>query len=141
MDPIAACREHDGVITVVDPTGGPDAANYARPITKGAHFRDPWAFSDQAFMAASGKTLVLINGTGERQELVKLPREDSAAGLECHETDEDVMRVFVPGTPVEAGGDQRRICAIAASSAAQVRHLRTSVPTLEDVFARAIGER
>jgi ABC-2 type transport system ATP-binding protein len=62
------------------------------------------------------------------------------AGLECHETDEDVMRVFVPGALGGPGDDQRRICEIALRSHAQVRHLRPSLPTLEDVFARAIGE-
>jgi ABC-2 type transport system ATP-binding protein len=64
----------------------------------------------------------------------------TAAGLECHETDEDVMRVFVPGEGAVPGGDQRRICEIAIGAGVQVRHLRASVPTLEDVFARAIGE-
>ncbi|HXT71940.1 MAG TPA: ABC transporter ATP-binding protein [Vicinamibacterales bacterium] len=64
----------------------------------------------------------------------------TGVGMECHETDEDVMRVFVPGAVGGRGDDQRRICQIAKSTGAQVRHLRTSVPTLEDVFARAIGE-
>jgi len=64
----------------------------------------------------------------------------TAAGLDCHETDEDVMRVFVPGEGAVPGGDQRRICEIAIGAGVQVRHLRASVPTLEDVFARAIGE-
>jgi ABC-2 type transport system ATP-binding protein len=58
-----------------------------------------------------------------------------AAGLDCHATDEDVMRVFVP----DEGGAQR-LFALAASAGAQVRHLRPSVPTLEDVFAQAVGE-
>ena len=62
------------------------------------------------------------------------------AGMECRETDEDVMRVFVPGVLQSPGGDQRNICAVAGQVNVQVRHLRTSVPTLEDVFARAIGE-
>jgi ABC-2 type transport system ATP-binding protein len=62
------------------------------------------------------------------------------AGMECHETDEDVMRVFVPGPLGTAGEDQQRICAIAGQTRAQVRHLKASLPTLEDVFARAIGE-
>ena len=57
------------------------------------------------------------------------------AGLDCHATDEDVMRVFVPG----AGG-AREIFALAAAERVQVRHLRPSVPTLEDVFAKAVGE-
>ena len=63
-----------------------------------------------------------------------------AAGLEASETDEDVMRGFVPGIPVDAGEDQRKICAVAVSSGVQIRHLKPSLPTLEDVFARAIGE-
>lgn len=64
-----------------------------------------------------------------------------AAGLECHETEEDIMRVFIAGERGEPGSDQRRICDIAMRTGAQVRHLRASVPTLEDVFARAIGEQ
>ena len=58
-----------------------------------------------------------------------------SAGLSCHLTDEDVMRVFVPGDD-----GARELFALAAAERVQVRHLRQSVPTLEDVFARAIGE-
>ena len=57
------------------------------------------------------------------------------AGLDCHATDEDVMRVFVPGD-----GGARALFALAAEERVQVRHLRPSVPTLEDVFAHAVGE-
>jgi ABC-2 type transport system ATP-binding protein len=63
-----------------------------------------------------------------------------AAGIECHSTDDDVMRVFVPSAGHLAGGDQRIIFELAARHGVQVRHLRPSVPTLEDVFARAVGE-
>lgn len=62
-------------------------------------------------------------------------------GMSCQETDEDIMRVFVPGGPLTVGDDQQRICIIARETGVQVRHLRPSLPTLEDVFARAIGER
>jgi ABC-2 type transport system ATP-binding protein len=58
-----------------------------------------------------------------------------ARGLECHEAGEDLLRVFVPGE-----GAAREIFAVAAAEQAQVRHLRPSVPTLEDVFARLVGE-
>jgi hypothetical protein len=58
-----------------------------------------------------------------------------AAGLECKQTDEDVMRVFVPGD-----GGAQQLFALAAAEHVQVRHLRPSVPTLEDVFAHAVGE-
>jgi ABC-type uncharacterized transport system ATPase subunit len=61
----------------------------------------------------------------------------TAAGMDVHATDEDVLRVFVP---VDAG-DQRAIFAAASRFGAQVRHLRPSVPTLEDVFAKALGEK
>ena len=47
-------REHDGVVTVVDPRAGPDATAFARPISKSANFRDPWAFSEDCFLAAKG---------------------------------------------------------------------------------------
>src|SRR5207245_1422643 len=57
------------------------------------------------------------------------------AGLDCHATDEDVMRVFVPGD-----GGARALFELAAAEHVQVRHLRPSVPTLEDVFAHAVGE-
>ena len=58
-----------------------------------------------------------------------------AAGMDCHATDEDVMRVFVPGE-----GGARDLFALASADHVQVRHLRPSVPTLEDVFATAVGE-
>ena len=59
-----------------------------------------------------------------------------AAGLECHATDEDVMRVFVP----DERGAAVAVPARRRSTSVQVRHLRASVPTLEDVFAKAVGE-
>ena len=57
------------------------------------------------------------------------------AGVECHDTEEDVMRVLIAedrGAP--------DLFALAVRHDVQVRHLRPSVPTLEDVFAKAIGE-
>ena len=70
---------------------------------------------------------------GEVDPFVEVLR---AAGIECHGTDEDVMRVFAP----DSAGPQS-LFALAASSHVQVRHLRPSVPTLEDVFAKAVGEK
>ena len=57
------------------------------------------------------------------------------AGLEAHEADDGVLRVFVPG---DAGA--QRLFQVVSSAGAQVRHLRPSVPTLEDVFVQAVGE-
>jgi ABC-2 type transport system ATP-binding protein len=74
-----------------------------------------------------------VKTTGDLDSFVERLR---ASGLECKQTDEDVMRVFVPG----AGG-ARELFALASAERVQVRHLRPSVPTLEDVFAHAVGEK
>jgi ABC-2 type transport system ATP-binding protein len=109
---------------------------------------------DGGVVAAAGPIDQLKQPRGEVFELrVKLADEGAdapvrfverlrAAGLDCHETDSDVMRVFVPGGTGRAGEDSaRRLFAIAAEARAQVRHLRASTPTLEDVFASAIEHR
>ena len=75
---------------------------------------------------------------GEAAHFVAVLR---AEGLECHETDEDVMRVFVPGDGIADGQDARRLFQLATTHGLQVRHLKASMPTLEDVFARAVGEQ
>jgi ABC-2 type transport system ATP-binding protein len=59
----------------------------------------------------------------------------AATGFDCHQTDEDVMRVLVPA---EEGA--RALFAIADREKVQVRHLKPSMPTLEDAFAKAVGE-
>jgi ABC-2 type transport system ATP-binding protein len=56
-------------------------------------------------------------------------------GLAAYAGEEDVMRVFVPG---DEGG--HALFSLAARHGVQVRHLRPSVPSLEDVFAQAVGE-
>jgi ABC-2 type transport system ATP-binding protein len=100
---------------------------------------------DKGSIAASGPIEALKQPHGRVYELrVKTPAgeldrfldELRAAGLDCHATDEDVMRVFVPG---EGGAQQ--LFALASAAHVQVRHLRPSVPTLEDVFAHAVGEK
>ena len=99
---------------------------------------------DKGAVAASGPIATLKQPRGQVFELrVKTPSGEiesfvghlRAAGMECHATDEDVMRVFVPGE-----GGARALFAAASAAGAQVRHLRPSVPTLEDVFAHAVGE-
>ena len=101
---------------------------------------------DKGKIATSGTIDALKGPAGRvfevrvKGDLASFLKHMSDAGMECHETDEDVMRVFVPGSGATVGGDQRRICEIAKSTGAQVRHLRPSLPTLEDVFAKAVGE-
>lgn len=78
-------REHDGAITIIDPKGGPDATNLARSVSKITRFRDPWAFSENLFLVASRDTISLMDASGRVEEVFKLPPEDRAAKLECHE--------------------------------------------------------
>ena len=97
---------------------------------------------DKGAIAADGP-IAALKGQGGRvfelrvkegtARLVELLR---AEGLDCHDTEEDVMRVFVP----DDRGPQY-LFQLASAHRLQVRHLRPSVPTLEDVFARAVGER
>ena len=59
----------------------------------------------------------------------------AGAGFQAHDADDDIMRVFVP-----VGHDPQAIFALASTHRIQVRHFRPSVETLEDVFAKAMGE-
>src|SRR5438874_5036258 len=55
--------------------------------------------------------------------------------FDCREAGGDVLRVLLP-----AQADARELFAAASVVHAQVRHLKASLPTLEDVFARAVGD-
>ena len=96
---------------------------------------------DKARIAAAGPIAELKGPRGRVFEVRAKWGHDQlvaacrAAGFECHETDEDVMRVFVP-----EGHGARDLFTLAAREGLQLRHLRPSVPTLEDAFARAVGE-
>jgi ABC-2 type transport system ATP-binding protein len=99
---------------------------------------------DKGRVVAAGPIEGLKQGRGQIFELkVKAPAGIEsfvarlrAEGLECHAADDGMLRVFVP----DALG-ARDLFAIASAAGAQVRHLRPSLPTLEDVFAQAVGER
>jgi ABC-2 type transport system ATP-binding protein len=100
---------------------------------------------DKGSIAASGPIASLKRAHGQLFELRVKPGAEglepflarlAAAGFECHPAEEEIMRLFVPGE-----GGAREVFALAAASGAQVRHLRPSVQTLEDVFAQAVGEK
>jgi ABC-2 type transport system ATP-binding protein len=96
---------------------------------------------DQGRIATEGP-IAALKGSGGRVYEVRVKGDEAAfvealraVQMECHRTDEDVMRVFVP-----EGRSGRDLFTIAVQRGVQVRHLRPSLPTLEDVFARAVGE-
>jgi ABC-2 type transport system ATP-binding protein len=97
---------------------------------------------DKGTVAAQGP-IAGLKGHGGRVFEVRVKGEVDrfvdalrTAGLECHETEEDIMRVFVPD-----GRTGQDLFRLASHVGVQVRHLRASVPTLEDVFAHAVGEK
>ena len=85
-----------------------------------------------AGLKGQGRRVFELRVKGDTDRFVEVLR---GAGLECHSTDEDVMRVFVPD-----GRGSQLLFQLASQHGVQVRHLRPSLPTLEDVFARAVGE-
>ena len=98
---------------------------------------------DKGTVATYGPIAALKGSSGRVYEL-RIKGDEArfievlkAAGYEVHDSDEDVMRVFVPGATDDSA---TVLFALAANEKVQVRHLRPSVPTLEDVFARAVGE-
>jgi hypothetical protein len=99
-------REHDGTLTIVDPRNGPDDLDSAQPISSGPNYRDPWAFSENAFRAASGTKLVLLDGSGATHTIYELPPQDAQAGLQCHEPRPLVVRPRESQLATPADGTQ-----------------------------------
>jgi ABC-2 type transport system ATP-binding protein len=99
---------------------------------------------DKGTVATYGPIKALKGTTGRVYEL-RIKGDESqfisvlrSEGYDVKDSDEDVMRVFVPGV---AGDNPKVLFELAARERVQVRHVRPSVPTLEDVFARAVGEK
>ena len=114
-------------------------SSHLRPDVE--HTCDHVVVLDKGAVATAGP-IAGLKGPGGRVFELRVKGDSDAfvrvlqsAGLECHATDEDVMRVFVPD---ERGASF--LFKLASEQRVQVRHLRASVPTLEDVFAKAVGE-
>lgn len=95
---------------------------------------------DQGRVAAEGE-IDALKGVGGQVFEVRVKGDEArfaaalhAAGFEARPGDEDFVRVFLP--PGEAA---QTLFALAARAGVQVRHLRSSTPTLEDVFVRSLG--
>jgi ABC-2 type transport system ATP-binding protein len=94
---------------------------------------------DEGRIAAQGP-LEALKGPGGRLFELRVKGDQGqllavlqAEGLEPH-VEDGQLRVFVPEAM-----DVRRLFELAVEAGAQVRHLRRRVPTLEDVFTRAVG--
>jgi hypothetical protein len=82
-------KEHAGYVTVVDGDAGPDEKPFARTINK-TPFRDPWAFSEDCFLVAGGRSLYVMDGGGNMEVIYTLPAE--LKGMEVHEPRPLVVR-------------------------------------------------
>jgi hypothetical protein len=77
--------EHEGAVALIDPDAGPDRPESARRLTEAQNYRDPWAFSETAFLAAQESQLVLLDHTGRTQALFRLSEADRQSGFQIHE--------------------------------------------------------
>ena len=92
-------------------------------------------------MVAAHGPIAALKGSGGRLFELRVKGDKAAfleslrgAGVECPTADEEIMRLLVPE---DWTGQQ--LFELAARHGVQVRHLRASVPTLEDVFANALA--
>ena len=83
LDPESA--ETPYALGVVHMENNNDDRAMTHPISRTADCRDPWAFSEEAFLMARRRQIVLMDGSGRTQVLYELSPADASAGLECHE--------------------------------------------------------
>ena len=62
-------KEHAGRVVTVAARHGPNARGAIRNISRTDDFRDPYPLSENTFLAARGKSIVLLDGSGRTQVL------------------------------------------------------------------------
>ncbi len=76
--------EHMGAVMIIDPDGGPDDRGAARRISKpGQMFRDPYAVSEDTFLAADARGIWVMNEFGDKDLLCRGSTKHGR--LQCHE--------------------------------------------------------
>ncbi len=92
---------------------------------------------DKGSLATEGP-IEALKGTGGRVYEMRVKGDEAhfidvlrKAGYDVKDTDQDVMRVFIPGGAEDSA---HVLFELATRERVQVRHLRPSVPTLEDVL-------
>lgn len=82
FSPGHGAAEHMGVVTIVDPSRGPDDMSMTRPIGK-RQYRDPYPLSETLFLAADARGIHLL-ASDAREETIFAP-SDKAPRWACHE--------------------------------------------------------
>jgi hypothetical protein len=75
--------EHLGPVAVVRPRNGPDDTGSARNVSKGSHWKDPYALSEDCFLVASPRGIHVMNGEGREELIFRLPEGEKQ--FQCHE--------------------------------------------------------
>lgn len=73
-------KEHYGRIALFSPAYGPDDPRGVEYISKTNDFTDPWAFSEDCFLAASRTKIVLLDNEGNVTPIYELSPEEIASG-------------------------------------------------------------
>jgi len=76
-------KEHAGVVTVVDPTNGPDDRSMARSVV-GGFYRDPYALSEECFIVARDTDICVID-KGVVSQLFDIPADWKLGSMQLHE--------------------------------------------------------
>jgi len=71
-------RDHYGAVSIFTDAFGPDNPKGIRRISRRGRYIDPWAFTEDCVLAAQSKTIVLMNGKGQREVIY-------SSNLNCHE--------------------------------------------------------
>jgi len=77
-------KEHEGVVTIVDPSNGPDDKSMAKPVSKKL-YRDPYPFSEELFLVTLNEEMGLLQGNGDYTTLWKMPDKYKREELWLHE--------------------------------------------------------
>jgi len=76
--------EHEGVVTIVDPSNGPDDRSMAKSVVK-RQYRDPYPITKDLFMAAGMTHIDVMNREGHFMKIYELPDEWRSNGMRIQE--------------------------------------------------------
>ncbi|MDD4871671.1 MAG: hypothetical protein PHR77_14025 [Kiritimatiellae bacterium] len=101
-------REHQGFVSILDPTHGPDDLTALTHISSKEIYRDPYAFSENCIMIASGTQIEIMNGKGETATLLKFPENLAQNGMECQEPRPIIKRNVEPVLKSSLAEDKKK---------------------------------
>jgi len=77
-------KEHAGIVTIVDPSNGPDDRSMAKAVSRKL-YRDPFPFSEDLFLVTQEHEMGLLAGDGKYTTLWEMPDKYKREKLWLHE--------------------------------------------------------